>query len=110
MKDKVIDNPRKKTFLSLKSKCSIQIKEKDKFKQPSIHMKARLNSEGLSSMMSPSEIMKATKRFEEYKVALAQKRVLEKNAKQVEIQKQANEERLKEIAEENKKLKTMTDA
>jgi hypothetical protein len=50
-------------------------------------MKARLNSEGLSSMMSPSEIMKATKRFEEYKVALAQKRVLEKNAKQVEIQK-----------------------
>ena len=110
MNDIVIDVPRKKTFLSLKTKCSIKIRDKDKFKQPSIHMKARLNSKGLSDFMSPSQVMEATKKFEEYKVAIAEKRVLEKNAKKVEIQKQANEERLREIAEENKKLKGMTEA
>ena len=60
--------------------------------------------------MSPSQIMEATKRYEQYKIDLARKRVHEKQVKQIEIKKAADDEKLKEKERENKLLRTMTEA
>lgn len=68
----------------MRTKCSIKIKDKDKFRQPSLKMKARLHSAGISDTMSSAQIMEATKKFEEYKVAIAEKRFLEKHGEEIE--------------------------
>jgi hypothetical protein len=64
--------------LALKTKCSIKIKDEDKFVQPPMNIRNRQHSIGLCDTMSASEVIINIEKFEKYKVAIALKRIEEK--------------------------------